>query len=110
MVLKHNSVSLSISVRECFVRFCKSSILLFNISIVTVTASSIGTDEYKFTTSKEVYILLADIFHCFACSTNEDEFKTMCLFLFKAGCIILTKYFEVPYGGYPIVHTSAFMG
>ena len=93
-----------------FVRFRKSSILLFNISITIASASSIGTDGYKFTTSKEVCILLADIFHCFASSTNEDEFKTLCLFLFKIGCIILTKYFEVPYGSDPIVDTSAFMG
>ena len=81
---------------------------LFNISIITATASSIGTDGYKFTTSKEVCISLGDVFHPVASSTNEDEFKT--LFLFKVGYIILTKYFEVPYTGDPIVDTTAVMG
>ena len=69
---------------------------LFNISIITATDSSIGTDGYKFTTSKEVRISLGDIFYSFASSKNVNEFKTLCLFLFKVGCIILTKYFEVP--------------
>ena len=67
---------------------------LFKISIITATASSIGTDGYKFATSKEVCISLGDIFHSFASSTDVDEIKTLCLFLFKLGCIILTKYFE----------------
>ena len=73
-------------------------------------ASSIGTDGYKFTTSKEVCISLGDIFHSFACSTNEDEFKTLCLFLFKLGCIILTKYIKVPCVGDPLFDTTALMG
>ena len=47
------------------------------------------------------------MFHSFASSTNEDESKTQCLFLFEGGCIILTKYFEVPYAGNPIVDTTA---
>ena len=63
-----------------------------------------------FTTSKEVCISLGDIFHSFASSTNEYEFKTVYLFLFTVSCIILTKYFEVPYGGDPIVDTTALMG
>ena len=79
---------------------------LFNISIITTTASSIGTDGYKFTTSKEVYISLGDIFHSFASSTNEYEFKTLCFILFKVGCIFLTKYFEVPYGADAMVDTT----
>ena len=83
---------------------------LFNISIITATASLIGTDGYKFTTSKEVCISLEDIFHSFASSTNEDEFKTICLLLFKVGCIILTKYFKVPYGSDPTVDTTALIG
>ena len=33
----------------------------------------------------------------------------LCLFLFKVGCIILTKYFEVLYAGNPIVDTTALM-
>ena len=61
-----------ISVRVSFVRFRKSSMSLFYISIITATASSIGTDGCKFTTSKEVCISLGDIFHFFASSTNED--------------------------------------
>ena len=83
---------------------------LFNISIITATASSIGTDGYKFTTSKEVYISLGDIFHSLVSSTNADEFKTLCLFLFKIGCITLTKYFKVSYAGDPIVDTTALRG
>ena len=83
---------------------------LSNISIITATASSIGTDGYKFTTSKEVSISLGDLFHAFASSKTEDEFKTLCLFLFKVGCIVLTKYFEVLYAGDPIVDTTALMG
>ena len=66
-----------------FVHFRKSLMSLFDISIITATATSIGTNGYKFTTSKEVCISLRDIFHSFAPSTNEDEFKTLCLFLFK---------------------------
>ena len=81
--------------------------LLFNILIITATASSIGTDAYKFTTSKKVCISLEDTYHSFASSTNEDEFKIRVLFLFKVGPIILTKYFEVLYGGDPIVDTTA---
>ena len=46
------------------------------------------------------------MFHSFASSTNEDESKTQCLFLFEGGSIILTKYFEVPYAGNPIVDTT----
>ena len=78
-----------------FVRFCKSSMSLFNISIITATASCIS---------------LEDIFHSFASSTNEYEFKTLCLFLFKVSWIILTKCFEVPYGGDPVVYTTALIG
>ena len=33
----------------------------------------------------------------------------LCLFLFKVGCIILTKYFKVLYAGDPIVDTTALM-
>ena len=91
-----------------FVHFRKSSMSLFNISIITATALSIETDGYKFTTSKEVCISLGDIFHSFASFTNEYEFKT--LRLFKVGCIILTKYFEFPYGGEPMVDTTALVG
>ena len=47
-------MSLSVS----FVPFRKSSMPLYNISIITATASSIGTYRYKFTTSKEVCISL----------------------------------------------------
>ena len=90
-----------------FLRFRKSSMSLFNISIIIATTSSIGTEGYKFTTSKEVCILLEDISHSFASSTNENGFKTLCLFLFKIGCIVLTKCFEVPYGGDLIVDTTA---
>ena len=53
-------------VRVSFVRFCKSLMSFFKISIITATASSIGTDGYKFTTSKEVCISLGDIFLSFA--------------------------------------------
>ena len=88
----------------------RSSMSLFNISIIIATASSVGTDGYFFTTSKEVCISLGDIFHSFPSSTNEYEFKTVYLFLFKVGYIILTKYFEVPYSGDPIVDTTALMG
>ena len=49
---------------------------------ITATASSIGTEGYKFTTSKEVCISMEDIFHYFASSTNEDEFKNLCLLLY----------------------------
>ena len=59
-----------------FARFPKSSMSLFNTSIITETASSIGTDGYKFTISKEIWISLGDIFHSFASSSKEDEFKT----------------------------------
>ena len=94
--------------------FCSfsSSVLLFNISIITATASSTVTDGYNFTTSKEIYIfhILGDIFHSFASSTNEDEFITLCLFLFKVGCIAFTKYFEASYDAGPIVDTTARMG
>ena len=83
---------------------------LFNISIITATDSSIETDGYNFTISKEVCISLGDILHSFATSANVDEFKILCLFLFKVGCVILTKYFEVPYAGDPIVDTTALMG
>ena len=82
---------------------------IFNILIITATASSIRTDGYKFTTWKEVCTSLGDMFHSFASSTNEDESKTQCLFLFEGGSIILTKYFEVPYAGNPIVDTTALM-
>ena len=70
-----------ISVRVSFVRFRKSSMSLFNISIITATASSIGTDGYKFTASKEICISLGDLFHSFASSKNEDEFKTLFVFI-----------------------------
>ena len=83
---------------------------LFNISIITATAPSIGNEWYKFTISKEVCISLENIFYSFASSANEDEFKALSLFLFKVGCIILTKYFEVPYRDDPIVDTTALIG
>ena len=88
LILKHNSISLCISVKVSFVRFCKSSMPLFNISIITATAWLIGTHGYKFTISKKVCISLGDIFHSFGSSTNVDEFKTLCLILFKVGCVI----------------------
>ena len=90
--------------------FHKSSISLFNISTSTATASSIGTDGYKLTVPKKVCISLGDIFHSFTSSKNEEKFKTLDLFLFKVVCIVLTKYFEVPYGGDPIIDTIAVMG
>ena len=70
------------------VRFRKSSMTLFNISVITSATSSIATDGYKFITSKEVLISLGDIFHCFASSANEDEFIILCLILFKVGYIV----------------------
>ena len=42
--------------------------------------------------------------------TNEDGFKTLYLFLFTVDCIIFTKYFKIPFGGDPIVDTTALMG
>ena len=65
---------------------------LFNISIITAAASSIGTDGYKLTALKEVCISLGDLFRSFDSSANEEEFKTLCFFLLKLGCIISTKY------------------
>ena len=41
--------------------------------------------------------------HSFASSRNEDEFISLYLFLCNVGCTIFTKYFEVSYGGDPIV-------
>ena len=73
---------------------------LFDISIINARALS---------TSKEVCISLGDIFHSFAPSTNEDEFKMLCLLLLMVGCIILIKYFEVPYSADPTVDTTALM-
>ena len=89
-----------------FVRFRKPSLLLFNISKIPATDPSIRTNEYKFTTSKEVCILLSDIYHSFASSTNEDQYMTLFLFLFKVGCIIFTKYFVVSYDGDPKFETN----
>ena len=83
---------------------------LFNMSIITAAVISIVTDGYKFDTLKEVCILLGDIFHSFVSSINEEELKPLCLFLFKVECIILTMYFEVSYGGDPIVDATALMG
>ena len=65
---------------------------LFNISIITATASSIGTDGYMLTALKKVCISLSDLFRFFNSSANEEEFKTLCFFLLKLGCIISTKY------------------
>ena len=65
-----------------FLRFRKSSMSLFNISIIIATALSIGAAGYKFTKSKEVCISLEDRFHSFASSTKEDEFKLcVCFYL-----------------------------
>ena len=46
---------------------------LFDISVINATALS---------TSKEVCISLGDIFHSFAPSTNEDEFKMLFAFTY----------------------------
>ena len=82
--------------------------IFLHVIPVPIIASLIG--RYNFTTSKEVCISLEEIFYSFASSTDEDEFKTLCLFLFKAGCIILTKYFEVPHGRNSTVDTSGLIG
>ena len=42
--------------------------------------------------------------------TNDGEFITPCLFLFKVGCMISTKYFDVPYGAVFIFDTIALIG
>ena len=54
---------------------------LFNISTITAAAPMIETDGYKFTTSKEVFISLGDIFHSLASSTNKDELKALFVFI-----------------------------
>ena len=35
---------------------------------------------------------------------------TWCLFLFKVGCIISTKYLDVPYGIVPLINTVTLIG
>ena len=77
--------------------------------MITATASSIGTVGQKFTTSKKVCNLLSDTFHPFASFTNEDGYMTLCLILFKIGCIIFTKYFKVPYDADPTFENTALM-
>ena len=60
--------------------------------VITVTASPIGTDGYKFTTLIEVFISLGDMLHSFASSKNDDELKNLCLVLFKN---INIKHFKI---------------
>ena len=38
------------------------------------------------------------------------ELMILCLFLFKAGCIISTKYLDVPYGSVPMGYTTVLIG
>ena len=66
---------------------------------------SIGTDGYKSTSTKELFISLGDLLHSYASSKNDSEFKTLCLILFQAGCIVFTKYFEVLYVDDPVADT-----
>ena len=82
---------------------------LFNSSITTATASSIRTDRFKFITSKK-FVFHWQIYSIPSLFPKMKMNLKLCLFLFKVGCIILTKYFEVPYDGEPIVYFTALIG
>ena len=82
---------------------------LFNISIITATASSIGTDGYNLQHQKRL-VFHWKIYSIPLLLPQMTMNLKFCLFLFMACCIILTKYFEVPYGGDPIVDTTALIG
>ena len=62
------------------------------VSIKTFIALSTGTKGYKFTVPYET-------------CTNVFQLMNQCLFLFKVGCIISTKYLDVPRDAAPIVDT-----
>ena len=58
-------------------------------------------------------VLPLDIFlspRFLASCTNVYELMTRCLFLFKVGCIISTKYLNVPYDTVPIASTIVLIG
>ena len=48
--------------------------------------------------------------HVAASFTNDDEFIMQCLFLFKVGCMMSAKYFDVLYGAVPRVDTIVLIG
>ena len=79
-------------------RVFRSSKPLFQVSIKTVIALSIGMDGYKLMTSNDNWISSWVVSHGTASFTNDEKFITQCFFLFKVGCMMSTKYFNVPYG------------
>ena len=78
----------------------RCSLLLFKVSIKMFTALSPGIEGYK----RDLYLILI-YFPGFASCTNVYELIIQCMFLFKVGCVISTKYLDVPYGTVPIVDT-----
>ena len=66
-------------------------------------------DGYKLMKSHDTWISSWVVSHVAASFINDGEFITQRLFLFKVGCMISTKYFDVPYGAVPIVDTIVLM-
>ena len=98
-LLKQSSVNLCISVSVKFGRVLRSSKSLFRVSIKTVWIGmnmnmTMVMNEHNLMTSFDTWI--SDtwvVYHAAALFTNNDEFIKWCLFLFKVGCMISTKYF-----------------
>ena len=60
-------------------------------------------------TSYDTWISSWVVSHVAASFTNDDAFITHCLFLFKRGYMISTKYFDVLSGTVPIGDAIAFI-
>ena len=57
------------------------------MSIITIIASSVGTDEYRFTESYDVCVSEGDIFHWFASSKNLFDFLSLWVIRFNVDCV-----------------------
>ena len=70
-----------------------------------VKALFMGMDGYKIMTSYDTWIYSSVVSKVAAPFTSDDEFITRCLFLFRVGFMISTKYFDVLYGAVPVVNS-----
>ena len=69
-----------------------------------------GMGGYKLRTSNDTLISAWFVSHVTVSFKSDDEFIMQCLFLFKMGCMMSTKYFDIPYGAVPTVDTIFLIG